>query len=184
MTPSLTDNYRFLSRYNGWINGQLYAACERLTDEERKRDRGAFFGSIHGTLNHLAVTDQVWLRRLARSGVDHGMPFAALPDTLFDIPEAYRLDMVLYDDWAGLRARRLQLDAAIEHWTADMPEAFPSCTMRYSNSKGVERRHPAWQAITHLFNHQTHHRSQAITLLTQAGVDVGVTDMLAIMSAA
>jgi uncharacterized damage-inducible protein DinB len=181
MTHGLADNYRLLAKYNCWINERLYAACEKLSDEERKRNCGAFFGSIHRTLNHIVVTDQVWLRRFAKSGTENSMPFAALQESLFEIPEAYRLDMVPHEGWAELKAKRLQLDAAISRWTADMPGAYPSSTMRYSNSKGLERSHPAWQAITHLFNHQTHHRSQAITLLTQAGVDVGVTDMLAVM---
>jgi uncharacterized damage-inducible protein DinB len=181
MTDGFVDNYRLFAKYNSWINERLYAACEQLNDEARKRERGAFFGSIHRTLNHIVVTDQIWLRRFAKSGIENSMPFAALEDSLFEIPEAYRLDMVPYEDWTELKAKRLRLDAAINLWTADMPEAYPSSTMRYSNSKGLERTHPAWQAMTHLFNHQTHHRSQAITLLTQAGVDVGVTDMLAVM---
>ncbi|MES2362205.1 MAG: DinB family protein [Pseudomonadota bacterium] len=181
MATAFLDNGRLLARYNSWINQRLYEACEKLTDEERKRERGAFFGSIHKTLNHLIVTDQVWLRRFARSGAENGMCFAALEGGLVDIPEAYQLDMVPFEDWSDLKAKRVQLDAAIERWVADMPEAYPQMTMRYSNSRGVQREHPAWQAMTHFFNHQTHHRGQATTLLMQAGVDIGVTDLLALM---
>ena len=181
MTQALTDNYRLLAKYNRWINGQLYSACEQMTDDARKRDRGAFFGSIHRTLNHLVVTDQIWLKRFAVSGGENTMLFAALPETLFEIPDACAPDMVPHEDWAGLKAKRQQLDNAIECWTADMPDSFPLCIMRYSNSKGVERRHPAWQAMTHFFNHQTHHRGQAMTLLTQSSIAVGVTDLLALM---
>ncbi|MGH6638260.1 MAG: DinB family protein, partial [Polaromonas sp.] len=109
-----------------------------------------------------------------------GISFPSLGADVLDMPEAYTLDMVLFEDWTGLRAKRAQLDAAIEAWAADLPDGFAQLSMRYSNSKGVQREHPAWQAITHFFNHQTHHRGQTTTLLTQAGVDVGVTDLIAL----
>lgn len=176
MTRAFIDNYRLLASYNQWFNDKLYRACEQLSDEERKRPRGAFFGSIHNTLNHLVLTDQVWLRRMRQPGVR----FTALSDAVLDLPEAYRLDDVPYAQWSALAAKRAQMDAAIVAWIAEMPESFPGSTMRYVNSKGVAREHAAWKAITHWFNHQTHHRGQVTTLLMQAGVDVGVTDMVAV----
>lgn len=181
MGSAFSDNYRFLARYNRWINQRLYAACATLTDEERKRERGAFFGSIHRTLSHLVVADQVWLKRFVQCGEEHGMPFTALQNGVLDLPDAYTLDMVPFEDWTDLCAKRERLDAAIETWAAGMPEGFPQVTMRYSNSKGVQREHPAWQALTHFFNHQTHHRGQATTLITQAGAEVGVTDLIALV---
>jgi uncharacterized damage-inducible protein DinB len=180
METAFIDNYRLMGRYNRWINERLYQACGQLSDEERKCERGAFFGSIHRTLNHLIVTDQIWLRRFLNSGLDNGIRFEAL-EGLFELPASYTLDMVPYQDWAGLKGKRIQLDAAIESWLAEMPASYLHCIMRYSNSKGLERQHPAWQAMTHFFNHQTHHRSQVMTLLTQAGVDIGVTDLLALL---
>jgi uncharacterized damage-inducible protein DinB len=181
MADAFCDNYRFLARYNRWINERLYEACEALTDEARKQERGAFFGSIHRTLCHLVVADQVWLRRFAQCGADKGITFASLGPQVLDMPEAYTLDMVLFEEWADLKAKRAQLDAAIEQWVADMPDAYPQLTMRYGNSKGVQREHAAWMAITHFFNHQTHHRGQASTLITQAGGTVGVTDLIALV---
>jgi len=74
------------------------------------------------------------------------------------------------------------LDASIEDWVAAMPEDFAGRTMRYSNTKGVVREHPMWQALTHFFNHQAHHRGQVTTLLMQAGVDPGMTDLIALVS--
>lgn len=182
MARDLVDNYLFLARYNHWFNQGLYDACEQLDDEERKRARGAFFGSIHHTLNHLVVGDQVWLKRLRQCAWDHGYGPGALTDQVLDLPDACSLDMVLYPRWADLRAKRLQMDLALQAWLGDLPEAFPNFTMRYSNSKGVQREHPAWQAMTHFFNHQTHHRGQVTTLLMQSGVDVGVTDLIALVS--
>ena len=70
-----------MARYNGWFNGRLYDACEQLDDAARKRDRGAFFGSIHDTLNHLIVADQIWLRRLRQCGIDHGVRAPPWPAT-------------------------------------------------------------------------------------------------------
>ena len=86
-----------------------------------------------------------------------------------------------YPDWAELKQTRDALDAAIEQWIFSMSPDFLISTMRYANTKGVERAHLAWQAMTHFFNHQTHHRGQVTTLLMQAGVDVGVTDVVAIL---
>jgi uncharacterized damage-inducible protein DinB len=79
-----------------------------------------------------------------------------------------------------LRIAREAVDAAIEEWVRDMPDDFLSRNIQYSNTKSVLREHPAWQALTHFFNHQTHHRGQVTTLLSQAGVDVGSTDIIAL----
>ena len=98
---------------------------------------------------------------------------------MLDLPDGSGLDTLLFEDWQALRAKREQLDTAIEVWVADMPDGYPQFIMRYSNSKGVQRAHPAWQAMTHFFNHQTHHRGQTSTLVTQAGGDIGLTDLIA-----
>jgi uncharacterized damage-inducible protein DinB len=177
MSETLLDHYRFMARYNHWFNQRLYAACGQLTDEERKRDRGAFFRSIHHTLSHLVSADKVWLQRFAQQGT----AFAALSPALLNMPEGADYTSDSHPDWADLRRTREALDAAIETWLAGMPTDFLLATMRYGNSSGVRREHPAWQALSHFFNHQTHHRGQVTTLLAQAGVDVGVTDLIALV---
>jgi uncharacterized damage-inducible protein DinB len=170
------ENYRFLARYNRWFNQRLYDACERLPEEERRRDRGAFFGSINGTLNHLVWGDRLWLQRFASQGVE----FPALDAALLALPPGARHETILYPAWVDLRGQRERLDMAIEAWVHDMAPGFLLQTMRYANSKGVQREHPAWQAMTHFFNHQTHHRGQVTTLLAQSGIDPGVTDLIAL----
>ena len=181
MEPAgLIDNYRWLARYNRWFNQRLYDACERLDDEERKRDRGAFFGSIHGTLNHLVWGDQLWLARFA---AQEGAAAAALGGGLLDLPPGAAHATLLHGEWPELRAHRARLDAAIEAWLAAMPADFPLRTMRYANTQGVQREHPMWMALTHFFNHQTHHRGQLTTLLAQAGIDPGPTDLIAMPAA-
>lgn len=177
MDTAFLDNYRFLARYNRWFNQRLYAVCAELDDAQRKRDGGAFFGSIHGTLNHLVWADLMWLGRFARQGVT----FDALPPELLALPEGASYGTVMAQDFETLRQRRDAIDAAIEDWVAQMPDDFPLRTMHYSNTKGVQREHPVWQAMTHFFNHQAHHRGQVTTLLSQAGLDVGVTDLIALV---
>ena len=177
MTTSFIDNYRFLARYNSWMNQRLYAACNTLTDAQRKADQGAFFKSVHTTLMHLVLADKMWLARFARQGVE----FAALGSELLTMPQGSDYNSDLHPVWTDLTQTRDALDAAIEQWLADMSPEFLTSTMRYANTKGVQRAHPAWQALTHLFNHQTHHRGQVTTLLTQAGVDVDVTDLIALV---
>jgi uncharacterized damage-inducible protein DinB len=177
MTNSFIDNYRFLARYNRWMNQRLYAACEALTDEQRKADQGAFFKSIHHTLTHLVLADKMWLGRFAKQGVK----FSALAPQLLAVPDGSDYTSDLHPDWADLKHTRDALDVALEQWVADMPPEFLTGTLRYANTKGVQRAHPAWQALTHFFNHGTHHRGQVTTLLSQAGVDVGVTDLIALV---
>lgn len=177
MSSAFIDNYRFLARYNTWFNERLYGVCDALSDAQRLQDQGAFFGSIHGTLNHLVWGDTMWLQRFNAQGDG----FAAFGGGVLSLPAGATYGTVLESDWAALRARRERLDAAIEAWVAQMPQDFPSRTMRYANTRGVWREHPAWQAMTHFFNHQTHHRGQVTTLLSQAGVEVGVTDLIALV---
>jgi uncharacterized damage-inducible protein DinB len=177
MNTAFLDNYRFLAKYNRWMNQRLYQACETLSDEERKRERGAFFGSIHHTLTHLVLADKMWLQRFAAQQT----VFAALPSALLAMPEGSDYSSDLHPGWEDLKHTREAVDAAIELWLAEMSPDFLLGTMHYANTKGVPRAHPAWQAMTHFFNHQTHHRAQAGTLLTQAGVDIGVTDLIALV---
>ena len=120
MTQPFSDNYHFLARYNHWFNERLYDACEKLGDEERKRDRGAFFGSIHSTLNHLIWGDIMWLGRFAAQG----QTFAALPALLLALPAGARYETVLHEDWAALRAQRARLDIASK-------PGWPKCLMTF-----------------------------------------------------
>jgi uncharacterized damage-inducible protein DinB len=177
MDTPFTDNYRFLAQYNRWFNQRLYAACEGLSDADRRRDRGAFFGSIHATLNHIVWGDRMWLGRFAAQG----MQFPSLSDDVLRLPENALHGTVIHDDWRELCSQRDALDSAIEAWTTDMPADYPLRVMRYRNTRGVEREHPMWKALTHFFNHQTHHRGQVTTLLAQSGIDPGVTDLIALV---
>ena len=168
MTPEYA---RVLARYNRWMNDKLYAVAEALTDAERKQDRGAFFGSIHRTLNHLLLADRVWLGRLTGTALEDGEMG----------PGGIRtLDQELYQDFDELRRERAKTDAEIEAFVAGLTEDKLSGNLRYLR-RGVVNEFPLWHAIAQLFNHQTHHRGQVTTLLMQAGRDPGVTDLVAML---
>jgi len=156
------DWARALAAYNRWMNERLYALCAPLSDAERKRDRGAFFRSIHGTLNHLLLGDRIWLGRFI------GGPYGARS-----------LDQELYEDFAELSAERVRTDREVDAWVASLTPAHFAGTLHYTSLVNpAPRSYPFWVAVTHFFNHQTHHRGQLTTLLMQAGVDPGVTDLI------
>jgi uncharacterized damage-inducible protein DinB len=172
----LSHQLRTLAAYNAWMNQSLYAAAAKLTAQELLADHGAFFKSIIGTLNHIVVGDTIWLKRFAQ----HPAKFAAL-QRLEAIPQPTSLDQILFTDLNPLRERRERLDAIITDWTAALTDSELEQPLHYTNSKGVVFTKPFGLLALHLFNHQTHHRGQATTLLFQAGVDVGVTDLLALI---
>jgi uncharacterized damage-inducible protein DinB len=167
MTP---ETARAMARYTAWMNDKLYAVAGKLDDAERKRDRGAFFKSIHGTLNHLMVADRVWLGRLTN----------VTPEPGFMAPGVRALDQELYADFAELRAERAALDAAILAYAETLTAELLAGEIEYRRGAST-RRHPRWWAVLQLFNHGTHHRGQITTLLVQAGQDPGVTDVLAML---
>lgn len=172
----LTAHYSALAHYNLRFNQRLYDRCAELGKAQRRRDLGAFFGSVHGTLNHVLLADRIWLTRFR----DHGPPSPALAEAAIDVRFA-SLAEPLYDDFDELRAQREDTDRAISAWAVELsPEALSS-ELAYLNTRGDSLRHPLWYAALHLFDHQTHHRGQITTLLTQLGGDVGVTDLLAFL---
>lgn len=152
---------QLLARYNRWMNERMYAAAATLSDEERKRDRRAFFGSIHRTLNHILWADRAWIGR-----------FTGVPSTV----AAFGADM--FDDFDELTRERESTDTRILDWAGRLSPEWLADTLEYrAASDGKLRRMPAWIAATHLFQHAVHHRGQVTTLLKQAGCDPGVTDL-------
>ena len=169
----LVDQYRGLARYNTWMNAKLYALAATLDDETRKRDVGAFFRSLHGTLNHILWADRIWLWRFTRDreiGESRDRDGKAIPIGMHD--------QLLYDDFDDLRRERARTDRHIEAWVAGFDTETLAAPIRYSSMNGGNREHPLWMAVTHFFNHQTHHRGQATTLFMQLGHDPGVTDFM------
>jgi uncharacterized damage-inducible protein DinB len=165
-----------LAEYNRWMNGQMIAAARKLSPQDLASERGAFFGSILGTLNHLLVADTIWLRRFALGDA----PFAALePMKSAAVPSSLR--DTLAPDLASYESQRTRLDTIISAWSLEIREPHLSLALSYTNMSGQHHTKRFGDSLLHLFNHQTHHRGQASTLLYQAGVDVGDTDLLAVL---
>ena len=164
---------RHLAGYNRWMNERLYAAAATLDDAAVYDDRGAFFGSLFGTLNHLVVADTIWLKRFAT----HPAGFMALAPLQHE-PLPAALDQRRCDTLAELAAHRAWLDGLIADWAATLTDDDLDLALAYRNSKGVPATRNFFALLMHFFNHQTHHRGQATTLLSQSGVDMGATDLL------
>ena len=181
---------QLLSRYNRWMNERMYAAASAMADDERRRDRGAFFGSIHRTLNHILWGDRMWIGRFTgdlytgtheREGplpsancAPSGGSEAASAASVGVQP--YGADM--FEDFEELARARELTDTRILDWAGKLSPEWLAGTLAYrASADGRQREVPAWIAAAHLFQHAVHHRGQVTTLLKQAGHDVGVTDL-------
>jgi uncharacterized damage-inducible protein DinB len=174
----MLDHFRLLAQYNQWMNEKLYQAAASLPVAELSPDRGAFFGSILGTLNHLVVGDTIWLKRFAAHPGRH----AAL-DPVRHLPMPAALDQLLFADLASLAQRRQALDMVILEWVNSLSDTDLAHSLAYNNTKGEAFRRRFSALLLHFFNHQTHHRGQVTTLLSQAGQDIGTTDLLTLIPA-
>lgn len=170
-------HFQLIARYNAWINDKLYAAADQLSPQALREDRGAFFPSILATLNHIAVADIIWLKRFAEHPA-----CTELRAAISDLQRPTALDQLLFDTFAPLQTLRSRLDGHISNWVAALTEADLEYVLAYGNMKGVPAQRPYASLMLHFFNHQTHHRGQASTLLFQAGQDIGVTDLLALIA--
>lgn len=171
-----TSPWAARARYNQWMNERLYALAAQLTEAERRKQRGAFFGSIHGTLAHIMVGDSVWMMRF-----NPGHESWRLTDSTGEPVTSYALDMDLWTDFDQLRAQRARFDEGIIAWATTAATDDQERPFVYHTMAGARCEHPLWWAVDHFFNHQTHHRGQVTTLLMQAGLDPGVTDLIAFL---
>ena len=174
-----TQHIHLMATYNQWMNTRVYQAASSLPDEELTADRKAFFGSILGTLNHLALGDRVWLQRFARHPANY-----PLLEPIRQLPAPGNLKELQFTNIRDLEAHRLWLDQLIIEWAGSITEADLDHPLQYANMKGVPAQRDFFGLIMHFFNHQTHHRGQVTTLLSQAGIDPGDTDLLFVMPSA
>lgn len=155
---------QLMARYNQWQNRSLYAAADQLSDADRKRDQGAFWGSIHGTLNHLLWGDQNWMHRFA------GTPRPTIPG---------KESPGLFEHWADLKREREAFDETIIGWTDGLNQEWLAGDITwFSGLSGREMTRPRWKIVTHFFNHQTHHRGQVHAMLTRLGAKPEDTDLM------
>lgn len=149
-----------MAEYNAWMNRKLYALCATLSDTDRKQDRRAFFASIHGTLNHLLACDVMFVASFTEAA------------------EFTESEGDLHAEFDALRAHREQVDAQVLAWSRSVEPAWLEAPSTYTHHEdGVERAVTRGFWVVHMFNHQTHHRGQITTLLTQLGHDIGSTDL-------
>jgi len=161
-----------MAEYNRWMNERLYEAAERLSEEQVFADRGAFFGSLFDTLNHLCVADTIWMHRFAQHP-----DFVWLAQQIAEFPVPTSLTQRVASSLAALRQYRTKMDSLIVAFAARVTSEQLSSTLRYKNTRGEAHAKSFGGVAQHFFNHQTHHRGQATTLFSQMGVDVGVTDL-------
>ena len=148
MTP--VAHYRMFGHYNAWANSRLYDATARLSAEQYRADRGAFFKSVHGTLNHLLVTDRIWMQRFTGEG---------------DAPN--RLAAILFESFDDLRVAREAEDRRIVDFVDGLDDGRIAGTIKYRRvSTPEEFEQQLAPALAHWFNHQTHHRGHVHALLT------------------
>ncbi len=156
----LLKHFHMLARYNRIANERLYETCAQLDDAEYRRQRPGSFGSIHALLNHILLGDQIWMSRFKGSG-----------------QSTPALNTVLYDNFAELRSAREKMDADMENFFASAGLEFLSRELVYVNSLKRECRDVTAMAVSHFFNHQTHHRGQVHVMLSQASVQPPSLDL-------
>ena len=158
----MKPHYSMMAGYNAWANARVYEAAASLPDAQYRADRGAFFKSVHGTLNHLLATDRIWLRRFSGEG---------------DAPNS--LDAILFDALDALRSARVAEDRRIVAYVESLTEGdlHGSVTYRTIASPATITQ-PLGPALAHLFNHQTHHRGQVHGLLTGLGLAAPSLDLI------
>lgn len=162
-----------LAEYNQTMNMNLYNKALELSDTALHKDRGAYFGSIIATLNHILVGDIIWLKRFS-SGV---IGLTSL-DRLESIPQPSSLRDILHSELAPLTTQRQYIDRTLIALTHALNNDMLALPLRYKNTQGQTFNKTLGHLLQHLFNHQTHHRGQVSTLFFQMGIDIGCTDLL------
>ncbi|MGP4844166.1 DinB family protein [Marinobacter sp. 1Y8] len=168
--------FELLARYNQSMNLQLIGVMDTLPPALRREDQGAFFGSIEATFNHILVADTIWMKRFS----GHPSAFMSLR-SLDKIPDPVSLSAPLFAHFDDLITARKNMDQRIIELIAESSESDYRFSLNYHNSRGATHHKQFDDLLIHFFNHQTHHRGQITTLLCQAGIDVGVTDLLALI---
>lgn len=149
----LLNHFQMLARYNRIANERLFEKCADLDDAEYRKQRQGSFGSIHGLLNHILLGDQIWMARFEGNG-------RTTP----------ALNTILFDDFFALRSARVEQDALIEFFFGRLDASFFGRSFPYTNNQGRDYVEQAPVAISHFFNHQTHHRAQVHVMLSQTPV--------------
>lgn len=172
----LLNQFMLFADYNKLMNQRIVESASRLTAADLTADRGAFFKSVLGTLNHILVGDIIWLKRFSSHAPSRQL--LEYP-ALLDQPQS--LDVLLFDSLDDFKTERARIDDILSNWMAGLEERNLENTLSYRNMAGKPQSKTLASLISHLFLHQVHHRGQITTLLSQSGVDFGETDILEII---
>lgn len=176
MVADLSQLFQCQARYNARANREMFAVLSQFTEKARHRDTGSWFGSIHGILNHLIVTDINWLRRFRALSPNSEV----LADPGLDPPNL-SWDHDLHDDFRSLSDTRAHVDARIIDWFDEFPARRSTYTFEYQDSAGTYRSASAGGAFAFLFTHQIHHRGQISQILDERGLANNLADNVAFL---
>ncbi len=165
--------FRTYAKYNQWMNNSLYEKCIDLGQQNIEKDQGAFFESILKTLNHLLIADIFWLSRCTGD-----KSVAKLEDSDGNRILLTSLDQIVYRDISQLFKARQKIDADIVQYVSSLSSTDAGREITYSTSQGVTQSKAVESVLLHWFNHQTHHRGQVTVMLSQQGIDYGLTDLI------
>ena len=146
-------NFQLLANFNTWANTKIFSSCKKLDDTEYKKDRKAFFSSIHGTLNHLLVVDGAYISRI--EGKNHDLK---------------SLDQILYENLFQLEEVRIKEDKRLVDLVNNLSKESINKEITYKGFETGNQTYTINLVLITLFNHQTHHRGQIHNMLSQAGI--------------
>ena len=179
------SQFQLMAQYNALMNRKIIESLSLSTEQiqteaELWEDKGAFFGSILGTLNHILVGDLIWIQRF-NAHPNHPQGFKSL-EALNGFPVPKSLDQILFTTLTAYKLSRELLDAVIISFVDGIEKEDYKLGLTYVNTKGDSFTKPFGHLLQHLFNHQTHHRGQVTTLLNQVDIGIGSTDLLMLIN--
>jgi uncharacterized damage-inducible protein DinB len=146
------DHMRLMSGWHVWAFERLYAVVDGVDDARYRADTGLFFKSVHGTLNHMLLIEQMWRGRLTG-----------------DLLQISSLAEEIEPDRARLRERLLAHASLWGPMVEAMPDAVFDGDLTYRSMKGDTYTFPRASIVHTMFTHGAHHRGQITTVLTQWG---------------
>jgi uncharacterized damage-inducible protein DinB len=172
----MLEQFKLLATYNRLMNQRMFEVLLPLSQIQLNENRGAFFGSIHGSLNHILVADVIWLKRFAAHPA-----FTWQKEYLDQLEQPASLATILFDDFGSLKQMRVAIDDLLIDWITPLNLVDLEGVLNYKNMAGNPYCHELVSLVHHLFLHQIHHRGQVTTLMSQLDVDFGDTDFLEIL---
>ncbi len=155
------DHLTMMAQHNKWANALISEAISQISEDDYLKERGSFFGSIHGTLNHLLLVDRLWRGRMI------GKPYPA--DSL---------DQIVAEDRDTLIKERAAEDDILIDFIASLSPDDLEGEISYSSLLGFSATDKRRTILAHMFNHATHHRGQAHDQLSRVPMDPPPLDLM------